>query len=71
MDEPVWTNSMCNKLVHLYQGWKKHAGTNTIEFIFHKDKKKTEGKHTLEHYVTPYHRKQRLTEQDTMQGEIL
>ena len=35
MDEPVWTNSMCNKLGRLSRGWKKHAGTDTIEFIFH------------------------------------
>ena len=40
MDEPVWTNSMCNNLGRLSQGWKKHAGTNTMEFILHKDKPK-------------------------------
>ena len=40
MDAPVWTNSMCNKLVRISQGWGKHAGTDTIEFIFHKDKPK-------------------------------
>ena len=39
MDELVWTNSMCSELGRLYQGWKKHSGTDTIEFIFHKDKK--------------------------------
>ena len=22
MDAPIWTNSMCNKLVNLSQGWK-------------------------------------------------
>ena len=38
MYAPVWTNSMCNELGHLSQGWKKHAGTDTIELIFHKDK---------------------------------
>ena len=36
----VWTNSMCNKLGCLSQGWKEHAGTDTMEFIFHKDKPK-------------------------------
>ena len=30
MDEPVWTNSMCNKLGYPLQGWEKHAVTNTI-----------------------------------------
>ena len=40
MDEPVWTNSMCNKLGRLSQGWEKHAGTDTIEFILHKVKQK-------------------------------
>ena len=40
MDEPVWTNSICNDLDRLYQGWKDHAGTDTIEFIFYKDKPK-------------------------------
>ena len=40
MDAPVWTNSMCNELGRLSQGWKTHAGTDTIEFIFHKDKPK-------------------------------
>ena len=38
--EWVWTNSMCNKLGRLPQGWKKYAGTVTIELIFHKDKPK-------------------------------
>ena len=38
MDAPVWTNSMCNELGRLYQCWKEHVGTDTIEFIFHKDK---------------------------------
>ena len=40
MDERVWTNSMCNKIGRLSQGWKKHAGTDTIEYIFHKYKPK-------------------------------
>ena len=40
MDPPVWKNSMCNELGRLCQGWKSHAGTDTIEFIFHKDKPK-------------------------------
>ena len=71
MDEPVWTNSMCNKLGHLSQGWKKHAGTDTIAFIFHRDRKKTGGKPMLEQSVTSDHRKQRLKEQDTLQEEIL
>ena len=38
MDAPVWKNSMCNELGRMYQGCKTHAGTDTIEFIFHKDK---------------------------------
>ena len=29
-DPPVWTNSMCNELGCLPQGWKAHAGTDTI-----------------------------------------
>ena len=40
MDEPAWTNSMCNKLRRLYQGWRKHAGNDIIEFISHKGKPK-------------------------------
>ena len=28
---------MCNKLGRIYQVWEKHTGTDTIEFIFHKD----------------------------------
>ena len=32
--------SMCNELGRLYQGCKSYAGTDTIEFIFHKDKPK-------------------------------
>ena len=40
MYAPVWTKSMCNELGHLSQGWKEHAGTDTIEFIFHKYKSK-------------------------------
>ena len=31
---------MCNKFGRLYQGWKERAGTNTIGFIFHKEKPK-------------------------------
>ena len=31
---------MCNKIGRLSQGWKEHAGTDTIKFIFHKDKPK-------------------------------
>ena len=40
MDEPVWTNSICNELGRLYQRWEKHVGTDTIEFILHRDKPK-------------------------------
>ena len=40
MDAPVWTNSICNELGRLSQGWKKHAGTDTIEFVFRKEKPK-------------------------------
>ena len=40
MDAPVWTNSMCNKIGRLYQGWKEHAGTDTNKSIFHKYKPK-------------------------------
>ena len=36
MDAPVWTNSMCNELGRLYQGWKNYSVTDTIDFIFHK-----------------------------------
>ena len=45
MDAPVWTNSMCNGIGHLSQGWKEHVGTDTIDFILHKykpnDRRKT------------------------------
>ena len=40
MDAPVWTSSMYNKLGHLSQDWDKHAGTDTIDFVFRKDKPK-------------------------------
>ena len=40
MDEPVWTNSMCNELGRLSQGWGKYSGNDTIEFNLHKDKLK-------------------------------
>ena len=39
-DPPVWKNYMCNELGRLSQGWKERSGTDTIEFIFHKDKPK-------------------------------
>ena len=37
---PVWTNSMCDEFGRLSQGLEKHAGNDTIEFIFHKDKRR-------------------------------
>ena len=37
-DPPVWKNSMYNELGRMFQGWKAHDGTDTIEFIFHKEK---------------------------------
>ena len=40
MNELVCTKSMCKKIGRLSQGWGKHAVTDTIEFIFHKDKPK-------------------------------
>ena len=33
MDAPVWTNSFCNKLVHISRDWGKHVVTDTIDFI--------------------------------------
>ena len=51
MDEPVWTNSMCNKLGRLSQGWGKHAVTDIIEFIFHKGKPK-ERKSSMQHQTS-------------------
>ena len=36
-DPPVWKKSICNELGRLYQGWKEHAGTDTIELILHKE----------------------------------
>ena len=39
-DSPVWKNSIFNELGRLLQGCKTHAGTDTIEFIIHKDKPK-------------------------------
>ena len=40
MDEQVWTKSMCNELGRLSLGWKTHVGTDTIKFIFFRDKPK-------------------------------
>ena len=40
MYAPVWKYSMCNKRGRLSQDWIEHVGTDTIEFIFHKDKQK-------------------------------
>ena len=40
IDAPVWTNSMCNKIGRLSQGWKTHAVADTIEFIYCKYKSK-------------------------------
>ena len=40
MDASVWTNSMCNELIRLYQGSGNHARKDTIEFIIHKEKPK-------------------------------
>ena len=40
MDAPEWKNSMCNELGSLSQGWIEHLGTDTIDFIFHKEKPK-------------------------------
>ena len=37
-DPTVWTNSVCNEHGRLSHGWKAHAGNDTIELIFHKDK---------------------------------
>ena len=40
MNAPVYTKSMCNELGRLSYGCKKQAGTDTIKFIFNKDKPK-------------------------------
>ena len=40
MDAPVWKNSMCKELGRPSEGWKANVGTDTIEFIFHKNKPK-------------------------------
>ena len=40
LDSQVCIISMFNELGLLSQGWKKNAGTDTIEFIFHKSKQK-------------------------------
>ena len=40
IDATVWKNYMCNELGCISQGWKDHSGTDTIEFIFHRDKPK-------------------------------
>ena len=40
MGAPVWKNYMCNGLIRLSEGWKSHVGTDTIEFIFHKENPK-------------------------------
>ena len=34
---PVWDKSMSNELVRLSQGWKEHAGIDTMEFILHQE----------------------------------
>ena len=39
-DTTVSKKLICNELGHLSQGQKSHARTDTIEFIFHKDKHK-------------------------------
>ena len=33
-------NSMCNELGRLYKVFKTHTGTDTVEFILHRDKPK-------------------------------
>ena len=56
MDTPEWNNSMCNEFGHLSQGWKARAGSDTIEFIFHKDKPKDKKGNVCEscmQYPTP------------------
>ena len=40
MDLPVCTNSMGNDIGRLSQGQTAHEGTDTIEFILHKEKPK-------------------------------
>ena len=49
-DEPVWTNSMRNKLGCLSQGYNKHAGTDTIDFIKEKPGRLFHKHHPIWHH---------------------
>ena len=71
MDAPVWTNSMCNELDRLYQVWKRHAGNDIVEFIFHKDKPKDRKATYVRALWDIRTQKNRLTEQEFLQDEIL
>ena len=39
-DAPLWKKLTCNELGCLSQAWEKYAGTDTIDFILHKEKPK-------------------------------
>ena len=71
MDEPVWTNSMCNELGRMSQGWKKYSVINTLELILNKDKTKDRKATYVREVCDIRQKKQKLTEQDSLQEEIL
>ena len=67
---PVWKKQMCNELGRLYQVWKTHAETDTIEFILHIYKPK----HTRKTYVRAVcdtrTQKKKLAEQESLMEDI-
>ena len=69
-DPLVWTNSICNELGHLSQGWKAHSGTVTIDFIFHKGKPKDRRATYARAVYDIRPQKQRPIEQDSLQEGI-
>ena len=66
MDPPVWTNSMCKKLVRMSQGWKSHAGTDKIELILHKNKPKDRRAKYVRSVCNIQPQKHRPIEQDSL-----
>ena len=51
IDALVWTNSTCNELVPLSQGWKEHTGTEKSYLSSIKTKKRTQGQPMRELYA--------------------
>ena len=61
---------MCNKLGHMYQGRKAHAGTDTIKFILHKDKPKDRRATYVRAVCNIINKKKRPIEQESLQKGI-